>query len=845
MPNRRVAVIAVHGVADQQPGETVRNIADLLSNIDAADGPVYAPFVPADVSMPVRRVDVPAVDQADAGKTFAQRADALRARRSSLAAPHGDANIEFMATLLAGYRGGDPDDTFKTTVFRGQRHALGESAPVDVDVYEMYWADLSRLAANAFRIFGEIYQLLFHVGSLGVNVVRSAQVAETSVGGPWSAWAAAQTLAAECLAVHLLIVNLLFIGLAIVVLSFVIPQAYAAVVALVVAGAIAAFVIGFALFRRAPRSSLAWIAPLLALGGCAAAGAGWYVLRLMARGWFGAAWIERASDWLAWGSALPIHARMLIEIEAVLVAAVALGVVVRFYGAARPVVTRWAFAYGAIFSGWLLYGIVAWEPAPAQAGQAALFLAEALYCVLGAIWAAFLTASWVAFLFGARVKAAANAACRAAAPGARSAATDACDRIDRARWTARLTLALPAAGFLVMTTLLWAGFRAAASPLKSIRYQPHFFIWLMPVDPHATAHDWSASDFVGGLVLNGGALNFAVVLALAAVAAILAIYAMAPIAFAEVSPFSPSMPGASTGRWLDHGLNLLRVAGRLLVLAVLVVLPITMLGSFLPQHRMLDWAEPARKILAWSAGFLVPAAAGLFAFGGRLKSLALGFRSVVDVLLDVDNYLREHPIDATPRARICARYASMLRYVYAQSYDAVVIIAHSQGTVISADLLRFIKATGLENRDVRLALRPARLCLFTMGSPLRQLYGLRFPHLYRWARHEEIPDVPVIDASTPPVPADLNVAEWVNAYRSGDYVGRWLWRSDDCGEIYNVPASLGAPPWHAGTLNVMASESAPPPDRREFCIGAGAHTHYWDYTAPEIALQLDELIVAR
>ena len=35
----------------------------------------------------------------------------------------------------------------------------------------------------------------------------------------------------------------------------------------------------------------------------------------------------------------------------------------------------------------------------------------------------------------------------------------------------------------------------------------------------------------------------------------------------------------------------------------------------------------------------------------------------------------------------------------------------------------------------------------------------------------------------------------------------------------------------------------PPLDnRREFCIGKGAHQHYWDGTAPQIALELDALI---
>jgi hypothetical protein len=30
--------------------------------------------------------------------------------------------------------------------------------------------------------------------------------------------------------------------------------------------------------------------------------------------------------------------------------------------------------------------------------------------------------------------------------------------------------------------------------------------------------------------------------------------------------------------------------------------------------------------------------------------------------------------------------------------------------------------------------------------------------------------------------------------------------------------------------------------REEMCIGAGAHQHYWDQSAPDIAEKLDELI---
>ena len=109
------------------------------------------------------------------------------------------------------------------------------------------------------------------------------------------------------------------------------------------------------------------------------------------------------------------------------------------------------------------------------------------------------------------------------------------------------------------------------------------------------------------------------------------------------------------------------------------------------------------------------------------------------------NWFRLEPFDATPRARICARYASILRHICTwkdpvdgEGYDAVVIVAHSQGTVITADLLRFLKRQWANCPDPELSrifapgVRERELPVFflTMGSPLRQIYGERFPVPY-------------------------------------------------------------------------------------------------------------------
>jgi hypothetical protein len=90
----------------------------------------------------------------------------------------------------------------------------------------------------------------------------------------------------------------------------------------------------------------------------------------------------------------------------------------------------------------------------------------------------------------------------------------------------------------------------------------------------------------------------------------------------------------------------------------------------------------------------------------------------------------------------------------------------------------------------------------------------------------------------------MGLTRWVNAYRSGDYVGRAIWRHavDGCDWLYR------AAPFDAATRFVgdvppvtYVSEDAHR-SRRELCIGAGAHTHYWDATAKAIAVELDLLL---
>ena len=220
-----------------------------------------------------------------------------------------------------------------------------------------------------------------------------------------------------------------------------------------------------------------------------------------------------------------------------------------------------------------------------------------------------------------------------------------------------------------------------------------------------------------------------------------------------------------------------------------------------------------------------------------LSGAGAGLRPALGIAADVDNYMRELPRDRTPRARLVERYASLLRYICdwradpmdpESGYDGLILIAHSQGTVITADLLRYLEAERAdlgatwEPSLVRLAGagKPLPIVLYTMGSPLRQLYAQRFPDLYGWTCESRA------DGRTGPDPQDLRVGRWVNAYRSGDYVGRRLW-----GNAITDDSAFEPTPFPSAT-----------PDVADGCVGPGAHTHYWDESADWVGEGLDELV---
>jgi hypothetical protein len=763
--SRRVAVVAVHGVGDHEPHASARQVADLLRSRPPSPPPLYGEFREEHLRLPIQ---------------------SLPGQPSS---PAGDSH-DFMLRQLKDHEVA-ANAVYETIRLQSRRREVAEGhgpeREREVDVYEIYWADLSRLGEGVWQVFGELFQLLFHLPSLGLHTIASWHLRKAR---SWRLFWNTHRFAVALLNRSIPILNLVLMMIGTFFLSADVLSGPWLRTALVTAVLGSVLALAFLWARR--RESLGY--------------GGWLFLPMLAL----------AAAMAAWRLPSPWSRRVLVSL---LLAAVALLLLylLGIYEERRPRATRTAWILAAIAA-------VLWLAAAPRAFAAiegsdrvrylALFSAEVVYSVLYAVWWLFVLAHFVAIPAGALAwRGLEDAKERAAAR----------QMVE----TARITLALPAALLALLGYALWAVFVAAAEKtLGSLAYQPHILVWLGRGQPQTGPPDASALRFARTLVTATGELAVIASAVALVLALVLAVWATLPSILAEARVPEGRQEAERLGRWLDRGFQALGAAGRIVVLVVWVILPAGLLLRALGSDTNSLYSFAAA--IGSSVGL---SSVGLLLLTGRIEWLSKRIRPTLDVLLDVDNHLRRYPQRHNPRAQIAARSAALLRYLGDRpgesGYDAVVIVAHSQGSVIVADLLRYLKRVDLPAFEA-LARKP--LHLFTMGCPLRQLYSVRFPGLYAWARHDDpgpwsapsrIPD------GQRPDPLELGLSRWVNAYRSGDYIGRNHWRPDGRHDAY----------CDTGCVSEDAGKT-----RREFCIGAGAHTRYWDETATAIATELDRLV---
>jgi hypothetical protein len=181
---------------------------------------------------------------------------------------------------------------------------------------------------------------------------------------------------------------------------------------------------------------------------------------------------------------------------------------------------------------------------------------------------------------------------------------------------------------------------------------------------------------------------------------------------------------------------------------------------------------------------------------------------------DIATYLRIFRSPKDIRPRIIARYRALLRQIASQQrYDALLIVAHSQGSVLSTATLfgdphRQDPEAGIENgagvrgwNELHLPDLPRPLFLLTCGCPLRQSYDARLPGDYEWLWRRDEPLEPI--------------SRWINVYRPRDYIGQ---------AIFNPPLETAT----QRQEHVTPAPQGCPVDGIDVCLkGSGNHTGYW------------------
>jgi hypothetical protein len=403
--------------------------------------------------------------------------------------------------------------------------------------------------------------------------------------------------------------------------------------------------------------------------------------------------------------------------------------------------------------------------------------------------------------------------------------------------TARLSLVLSTGLFAILSLVLWSVISyVSGKALADIRYEALVF----------GEGFWASATFFLEERVRGLGGFFTPLVVVSALFGIAGMVVLAPSVLEELAPSrnidaqgvrsGAAVWAARLGHWMGSWMQRL---DRLL----LVLVPLGAIGggmlflAFIFQEFALSLGA-LNRYTEWLASWLdyfqgeTLVAAGKWLAGGALTIAALGsrftqtfgrLRVVIDAVLDVDNYFGDPPSRQPPRARIFSRYASLLAYLKEAKYERIVIVAHSQGTVISAELLHYLHV----KQRLQDFVGTIPVALVTVGSPLRDLYARRFPLLYQWmgSNTEGF-------AAAGPTAADIGANAWVNACRSGDYVGRFIWTPASDAARFQV-ATVDA------SDRVVAQREG---DRAEFCLGAGGHTHYFSNDAIALTMEIDRLI---
>jgi hypothetical protein len=865
---RNIAVIAVHGVGAHEPRSSASAIAHLLLRLPRSYGSRYTSFSETPLNIPT----APVPEAADAGAEAGRRGRKERQfwqfdeRAGTRTAAEDSAGIGVMRALLANYRPKPGETTYETVRFDGSHLSktgtAGDQAPPDarVHVYEMFWSDISRIGGGFLNIFAAFYQVVIHLPYVGLATLEESCKVAARNTRLWEGWLSSYRWALRSLTLAAPTLNIMMLAVGAGLLTRLIPESWRVPVATAVpALAVLVFATVLMYRLRATRSFMDVFVPLLAGG---------------------------ATYWIGAAISLPVPVELILVLEWWAITAIPLTAVFLVFDRNRPGALALAIGLFLLSTLSIVAGAIA---TPSDTTRILLYTLEGLNVLLLATWLTFTIATIVVTVLGLIIPRLESAT----KPEHRAPAL-------RAAYTARFALALPAVAFAIMTLTIWGALIAGQSARVYKNdgvYSPLFAYPALPAHQRADSTrivrkartDSATMARVGKvdsarqvmasadtavaemkrpayfLRMFGGSsdsLSGLVCALLILIAVFLVVWALIPVLIAEFrSPPTDRTVDRNEfitsskllGTWLSTAFRAARVSGEIVVFATAISIAGVVFAA-----PTLFWTLPAwlQRVVSNAGainfgytqiGALVisgASAVGLVALLTRLSKAGSGLRPALGIMADVDNYLRELPADRAPRARLAERYTSLLRYVCrwrlnsdakSVGYDAVIIVAHSQGTIITADLLRYLdhemkRAGQFEPRLTRLtgAAPSLPIIFMSMGCPLRQIYAQRFPDVYSWVTGpSQTADATAESSHWPDARGLLGVTAWINLYRSGDYVGRSVWRATDTKTALYDPTA----PW-------MDAKNG----RAEACIGAGAHTHYWDESADAVARALDTVI---
>ena len=709
----RVAVVVVHGIADQRAGQTVRELARLLCHGGEGE-PRYVQGEMHEVLVPVAKLEPGGAASPAATHPSPGGAPGTETSRRRPGTPSGFYQTQKSAPAVGAAESRPPDlglalnDYLLGRLELPEREALYESTRVSlrrrandrpVDIFELYWADLSRLGEGGFRALSALYQLFFHLGTLAADVVDQVSLSVGS-GAAWRllqrlhAWLAWWMKGPAAL-VQLSMLLLVLFGAAGLVS---IDQQAQVLAALFAVGALVLSALAVLAWLRGTSPAGRWVRLVVLLAAALACSAA-VVVALRAETELpvmhftaGVLAVAVLGAWLIERYARVTHGVRVLGHLLVVATVIALWLDGR---ALLPHVSTQAE--------WML--------------TAAFNVGEWLLATLMLVWAVYVVVQTAALVLGLWLGCGVDRAAR------------------QSLNTARLAVVGSTALFAVLSLVLWsvisyvAGHqlndflylpvtdRCRLSLRRHLSRRPHRDLRQVFHAARAGLHRARLGRPAGAdaLAARGNLSDDERRCTRAPARGRRVVGTTRPMARERSQTTDEDVrPGGAARR--NH--RRAAVPG--------VRLPAILLGR---ARRSLG--QVGRRLAGLFAGRDL-VSAGKWLAGGALTIAALGsrftrtfgrLRVTLDAVLDVDNYFRDPPNRQPPRARIYSRYASLLVYLRDHGYARVVIVSHSQGTVISADLLRYLHV----QRRLPDVIGDIPIALVTVGSPLRDLYAEHFP----------------------------------------------------------------------------------------------------------------------